>query len=184
MKIPYLDYLKTIPDFGPKLVEALQSISRGSSNTEQQGNLNPAGQPAAPPSVNSVTVTGQNGHFDVKIVDNSQIYRGVKYFVDHADNPQFTNARTEALGPSRNGSFFLGNATRYWRAYSAYESSPPSKPVYHGSSVQPIAVFGGGNIGPPAFQSSEGSGTGPSMVTGEGPGKIPFRSTTGVPPSR
>ena len=189
MKIQNIAYIRSLhspdfPDLGAKLAEALQSIARQATNLEQQTNSNPAGEPQAPPTPNSLQVTGQNGHFNIAIKDNSAIYRGINYWVEHADNPHFTNPVIVPLGQSRNANLFLGNVSRYWRAYSSYSSSPPSDPVYHGTQGQPHLVNGGGSVGGPDFLPSESSGTGTAGQGLQGPGVAPFRSPTGVPPVR
>lgn len=189
MKIPNLAYLRTVsspqfPDLGSKLFEALQAIAQQASNVEQQVNGNPAGLPQAPPSPNGVKVSGQNGHFSVAITDTNQIYRGIQYFIAHADNPNFTNPVIVPLGASRNAHLFLGNVSRYFMAYSSYGSSSPSEPVFHGGEGRPSVVNGGGSIGGPAFLPSQGSGTGDPGVGLSGPGPVPFRSVTGIPPVR
>jgi hypothetical protein len=173
-----------VPDFGTKLGEALDSIARQTNAMEQQGNLNANGQPAAPPPISSVRVTGQNGHFNIAIADPSPVYRGINYWAEHADNENFTNPQIIDLGQSRNHSIFLGNVTRYWRAYSSYQSSPTSAPAYHGGAAQPLAVSGGGTVGGPAFQASQGSGTGGAGVGLSGPGPVPARSASTAAPVR
>jgi hypothetical protein len=179
-----LDYIRGLPEWGPKVAEALQSIADGHNTTEQQTNTNSEGQPIPPPAINGLTVTGQNGHFNVAITDNNSIYRGIRYYVEHADNPHFINAHKVALHDTRNTNLFLGNVTRYFRAYSAYSSSAPSAPAYHGSASQPIAVTGGGTVGGPSFTADRGSGTGTAGVGLSGPGPVPYRAAKGAPPTR
>lgn len=181
MAVRNLEYLRSKD---PRLFEALQDIIKNHANLAQQVNGNSSGQPLPPPSVGGMLVQAQNGHFQISIQDSGQIYRGIQYHVEHADNPHFINSHTVHLGPRRNENLFLGNTTRYFRAYSSYDSSPPSAPVYHGSQVQPIAVSGGGSVGPPDFLPSEGSGTGQPGQGLSGPGPVPFRSPNGVPPIR
>lgn len=188
MEIKNLNYLRNAkpsdPDFNTKLAEALQSIAIQATNTEQQTNANPAGNPSAPPPVNNLNVTGRNGQFSIQITDHNEIYRGINYHVEHDTDPNFTNPQPIHLGPNRTHNVFLGNQPLYWRAFSSYGIGPPSAAVYHGSAAQPAPVTGGGSIGGPAFQVSQGSGTGPARVGLEGPGKQPFRSITGAPPVR
>lgn len=167
-----------------KLFEALTDIISQVHNIAEQGNLNPAAHPEPPPAISKLTVSASNGHFQAAIEDPNPIYRGVSYFVEHADNPNFTDSHTEHLGPSRNAHFFFGNATRYFRAYSSYGSTPASAPAYHGSEAEPIAVTGGGSIPGPTFLRSQGSGTGTPGQGLSGPGPIPFRSENGTPPIR
>ena len=168
----------------PRVYEALQDLDQRHQTLAQQVNGNSTGQPSAPPAIQSLKVTAANGHFTAAITDNGPIYRGIQYYLEHADNPNFSNAQQIHLGDVRNHTVFLGNVTRYWRAYSSYSSSPSGAPVYHGSQVRPAAVSGGGTISGPPFQVSQGSGTGSPGVGLSGPGPIPFRSAKGVPPVR
>ncbi len=178
------DFIRNLPgDLGPRLYEALADLAKQNQTLAQQVNGNPKGPPTAPPQISGVNVTGQDGHLHVAITDNSPIYRGIRYYVEHADNPHFQNPITVALHDTRNVTIPVGNQTRYVRAYSSYSSSPPSSPVYHGGT-QPIAVNGGGSGPGPKFLASEGSGTGAQRVGLEGPGQAPFRSPNGAPPKR
>ncbi len=167
----------------PKLYEALIDIINGSGTIAQQVNGNPNGQPSAPPQINGLQVTAQDGFAHVSISDENQIYRGIRYYVEHADNPNFTNPQVVPMVDSRNTVVPIGKGIRYFRAYSAYSSSGPSAAVYHGDASQPIAVSGGGSFEVP-FASAQGSGTGAAETGLSGPGPIPFRSPTGVPPVR
>lgn len=182
-----LTYLKQLsewtPDMGAKLSEDLQSIQKALNNLETQTNGNVGGPPQPPGKIDGIHVTAANGHFSVAITDQNQLYRGVQYFVEHSDNPQFTNPITEHIGTTRNWSKFLGNTTRYFRAYSAYQASHPSEPVYHGDAATPLAVSGGGTVAGPPATTSQGSGTGPAGVGLQGPGKEPWRGG-GAPPAR
>ena len=171
------------PEFGVKLRQALLSIQTAHNNVELQTNSNSSGEPQAPPTVNGINVKSQNGHFSVSVTDNNQVYRGVSYFLEHADNPHFTNPTIVPMGPARNMHLFLGNVTRYFRAYSSYGTGVASPPVYHGGS-QPLPVAGGGSVGGPALLPSQGSGTGAPGVGLVGFGPVLFRTTSGVPPPR
>jgi hypothetical protein len=189
MSIRNLDYLRSLsskefPDLGAKLYEALADLDQQHSTLAQQVNGNSTGQPIAPPPIAGLTVTGQNGHFQIGITDTAPIYRDIHYFVEHADNPHFVNPHVIHLGQSRNFHLFLGNVTRYFRAYSAYSSSAPGTPSYFGSRSKPTAVQGGGTVGGPDFVAAQGSGTGAAGEGLQGPGVIPFRTTTGAAPVR
>lgn len=184
-----LDWLRTVtpkdaPDLGARLYETISALNQKHETLAQQVNGNGKGQPAAPPGIAGLTVSASAGHFTAAISDPNPIYRGIQYFIEHADNPHFVNPVVEDLGQSRNWHDFLGNTTRYFRAYSSYASSPPGAPVYHGTQVAPIAVQGGGTVGAPAFLASQGSGTGAPGQGLTGPGIIPFRSANGKPPVR
>lgn len=189
LNIPNLDYIRSLksqdfPDLGAKLYEALNAIQTQALNIQQQSNTSATGQPQAPPKISGFNVTGQNGHFNLKVEDSNPIYRGIQYYAEYDTTPHFSNPQVVHLGDARNHNVFLGNGTYYWRAYSSYAGSGPSDAVYHGSSAQPSAVVGGGPIGSPAIQASQGSGTGAPGQGLTGPGIIPFRSVTGVPPDR
>lgn len=184
MAVRNLDFIRNIPQFGAKLYESLQDIISQGGNVQQQTNANGTGQPQPPPGIDGVNVTGQNGHFNIAIKDNNPLYRDVHYYVEHASNSQFTDPHVIHLGHTRNHSVFLGNVTRFFRAYSAYPSSKSSPPQYHGGAASPTPVNGGGAIGGPSFLPSEGSGTGAAGQGLSGPGPIPFRSATGAPPVR
>lgn len=184
MSVRNLDFIRNIPVFGTRLYEALRDLDNQHQALASQTNGNSTGQPLAPPAINSLKVVANAGHFNVAITDQSPIYRGISYFIEHADNPAFTNPQVEHIGASRNATFFFGNVTRYWRAYSAYGSSPASAPAYHGSAAVPLAVTGGGDNSGPTFQASQSSGTGAQGQGLQGPGTIPFRSSTGAPPIR
>ena len=184
VQVKNASFLRTLHD--GKLLEALESLATQVSNLQQQTNANGTGQPQAPPTIGGLKVTGQNGHFNIAISDPSNpIYRDVHYWVEHADNPHFLNPHVIHMGQSRNHNLFLGNVTRYFRAFSSYSSSPPSSPVYHNNSQgTPMAVQGGGSVGGPLFTESQSSGTGSPGEGLQGPGVKAFRSTNGAPPSR
>ena len=72
MRLPDLAWIKSLslpdsPEFGARLYETFKSIVTATGNTEQQGNLNPDGQPLPPPPVQAIAVTGQNGQFNIAI---------------------------------------------------------------------------------------------------------------------
>lgn len=189
MAVPNLDYIRTLatpelPDLGAKLYEALNYLNNQSQTLAQQTNANGRGQPVPPAGIAGLKVTAQNGHFSAEITDPNPIYRGVNYWLEHADNPHFINPIVEDLGQTRNWHDFLGSTTRYFRAYSSYASSAPSAPAYHGSQVTPLPVSGGGAIGGGPTATAQGSGTGAPGVGLQGPGLIPFRSATGAAPVR
>jgi hypothetical protein len=180
-----LDFIRSMPDIGAKLYETLSDLNAQHQTLAQQVNGSGVSQPAAPASINALTVTGQNGHFNVAITDNNPVYRDVHYWLEHADNPHFVNAHVVHMGQSRNTNLFLGNVTRYFRAYSSYASSPPSTPAYHGTATgAPLPVSGGGAVGGPNFTQSQSSGTGQPGQLLQGPGTEPFRSQNGAPPKR
>lgn len=183
--IPVQDGKIELPQIGAKLYEIITDLDKQHTNVQEQVNGSGNSQPLAPPGIGGVKVTAANGHFRISITDNSPIYRGIQYHVEHADNPQFTNAEPIDLGASREHRIFLGNATTYWRAASSYYSSPTGPWVYFGNHAQPTGVQGGGETGAgPAYGNSQGSGTGPAGAGLQGPGVAPFRAVEGLPPKR
>lgn len=185
LEIKELSFLRGVdhwtPDLGAKLAEALHSAQQAINNLEAQTNGNVTGSPQPPPKLGGISVTGQNGYLHVAIQHDAHFYRGINYFVEHADNAQFTDPHVVPMGAARNISIPVGG-TRYVRAYASYASSPPNEPVYHGSQVEPIAVDAG--AGGPALLPSQGSGTGQPGVGLQGPGREPFRPVAGAPPVR
>jgi hypothetical protein len=186
-----LDWFRNLPpdvslnEVGARLYEALADIDRQAANVEQQTNSNRTGEPPAPPPITGLTVSAANGHFQIAISDQNQTgtFRGLSYWIEHADNPHFKNAHVIELGTGRNADLYLGNVKRYFRAYSAYAGSAPNAPVYFGGAT-PKAVQGGGKDSGPLFLASEGSGTGLKGQQLQGPGVVPFRSTNGKVPTR
>lgn len=165
----------------PKYVEALDDIINHVQNVMTQTNASPTGTVNAPPTPGGLTVSAANGIFEAAIQDNqSPVTRGVQYFLEHSDTPAFTAPKTISLGPSRNWSGALGNRTLYWRAHSAYPTSPRSGHVYHGgSSAQPLPVRGGGVVVGPTPLPSYGSGTSNGASGSDGAfGNNPFRGTS------
>lgn len=143
-----------------------------------QGNLNPTGQPAAPPNIQSLRVTAnEHGHFHADITDQSTgLRRGVNYGLQYDTSSRFTNPIPVHLGPNRNWDKFFGNTTLHFRAFSYYDSSNISQHVYHGSASNPTPVTGGGPVGGPTFQASQGTGTDAAGAGNGGPGPIPERT--------
>lgn len=176
-----LDYIRAKD---PKLFEAISDLDRHASTLEQQVNGNRTGQPLPPPAIDGLQVTGQNGHFHLQITHKADIYRGIQYYAEYADNPGFANPQAIHLGDSRSHTAFLGNGTYYWRAYAAYASSPPGPAAYHGGGSNPQPVSGGGAVGGPAFLAPQGTGTGLPGEGLTGPGIRPFRSSDGSLPIR
>lgn len=183
-----MDYIRSLnseqlPGIGARLHETITDILTAVGNLEQQVNGNASGQPSAPPSINGIQVSGANGFLHVALTDNNPVFRGIRYYVEHSDSPHFSNPQIVPLHDARNVTIPVGNQTRFVRAYSAYDSSGPSAPVYHGGA-SPIGVNGGGSNGGPAFLPSQSSGTGRPGQGPQGPGTIPFRSATGAQPTR
>lgn len=189
LKIRGLDAIRSAkewtPDLASRVYEAMDDFKRAITNHLQQTNGNATGEPQPPPSPMGIQVTARDGYMHVALNDQGDLYRGVQYWVAHADNPNFTNAvHTQASGTElRNHTEFIGNQTRYVQAYKSYPWSGPTQPVIHGGTI-PKAVQGGGSVAGPLWLPSQGTGTGAQGQLPSGPGPIAFRSTNGVPPVR
>lgn len=173
------------PDLAGRVYEAMQDFNSAITNHLQQTNGNATGEPQPPPSPMGIQVTARDGWMHVALNDQGPLYRGVQYWVAHADNPQMTDAiHTQASGTElRNHTEFIGNQTRYVQAYKSYPWSGPTTPVVHGGII-PMAVQGGGTSPGPLYLPSQGTGTSTAGVSVSGPGNVAFRSTTGLPPTR
>lgn len=173
------------PDLAAKVYEAMDDFNRAITNHLEQTNGNPNGEPQPPQPQMGLQVSARDGYMHVAIDDQGPLYRGVKYWVAHADNPNFVNAiHTQASGTElRNHTEFIGNQTRYVQVYKSYPWSGPTQPVIHGGAI-PIAVQGGGSLAGPLWLPSQGTGTGLAGQHPSGPGPVQFRSSTGVPPVR
>ncbi len=165
LKIPNLAALKS----DPYLYEALTRIVAAINQLGKSTGADPSGSVTPPPNIGSVTVTAQDGVFEIAIVDKSPITRPINYFVEYDTTANFDAPKVVPLGPTRNARMFLGNLTLYWRAYSQYVGSNPSNPVTFGTP--PTAVPGGGTLSGPAQQPSQGSGTASGEQGGSGFGR-------------
>jgi hypothetical protein len=164
VQLPNLDYLR---QKDPKLYETVKAI---------QGVLAPATQDPPPPVTAINVVSLGNGSVDVTFADGGPVNQGVNYFVEHADNENYTNARVEDLGASRGRVIAIGSPARAFRVYSQYNNPPslPNEPTVFGGAGTPVFVSGGGPTTPP-LQPSTGSGT--ASVTGQQPGQGFGRNT-------
>lgn len=189
LKIRNLDYIRSAkpddPQLGSRIYEALQDFNSAISNHLSQTNGNATGEPQPPPSPMGIQVTARDGYAHIALNDQGPLYRGVQYWVQHSSTPNFTDAiHTQASGTElRNHTEFIGNQTRYFRAYKSYAASAPTAPVIHGGNL-PMAVNGGGSVAGPIFLPPQGTGTSPASGAVSGPGPVAFRSTTGLPPVR
>jgi hypothetical protein len=173
---------ENLQNLGPRLYKALQSVQVGVRNIEQQTNADANLHPAAPPPIDALNVSASNGIFHASITHNQPIYRGVRYHLEYADNPNFTNPFPISMGESREWRGALGNLNLHFRGAASYGISPPTEWTYHGSSTSPTVVAGGGVSGPELPSQSQGSGTGAPGVGFSGPGQSAYRTSTGAPP--
>jgi hypothetical protein len=158
LNVPNMDI---IGQQNPAVYEALQTIIAGVNNMAAQTNAEPgASQNAAPPTIAGFNVVESGGIHDLQITDNAPAYRGVNYFAEYSQTPDFSNAHQIDLGSSQNHRANLGSGVYYWRASSSYGTSNASPFVYHGGA-QALAVGSGSYAGPPMQprQGAQGYGS-------------------------
>lgn len=182
-----LEWLRTVkiagaPEAGARLYEALSDLVQGLSNVEQQTNSNAGGNPAPPPPLQAVTVTPTAVGHHVSINHGAEFYRGCVYHVEYSANQSFTNPFPAYSGPAREVDLATGPQTLYFQAFASYPTSANTRPVFHGGLVPQAVVGGTGRL--TTGNASQGGGTGQPGQGLQGFGQIPFRSTTGVPPTR
>jgi len=183
MKVSRLTDIRAAEQLDPKRVyEALLSVQNAMTQLEQQTNSNSQAEPTAPPPIQGLKVsTGPGGEFQAAITDSGNVARGVRYMLEHADNPHFKNPHQVDMGISRNWSGHMGNQTLYWRAYSYYNPAAAGSAVYHGSQAQPMPVTGGVSG---VRAQSQGAGTGAPGQGLYGPGPVGQRGgQSGFDPS-
>jgi hypothetical protein len=149
-----------ISDKHSEIGQALDDIIEQISSVARQTNSSlSAAETPPPPTPSQLVVTASQGIFEARIHDTNPVNRGINYFLEYSRNPAFNSPITVDLGQARNYRGHLGNQILYWRAHSSYPTSQRSYPVYHGTSINPIAVVGGGAIMGPEPLDSSGSGT-------------------------
>jgi hypothetical protein len=156
-----------IPNFSvirekyPELIPVLNAFQQGQASIADQTATNPLDTSSgAPPQVSGISVVEQGGIHDIQITDETPANRGIQYFLQYCQNPDFRNPHQISLGPSQNHRANLGAGAYYWRAYSSYGSSEPSEPLMHGGST--AAPVGSGTYPGPPMQATQGEmGFGP-----------------------
>ena len=181
---PNVQALRNMPAWGNYIYLAFKNVQKQMGNVATQTNSSlESVQNSPPPPINALHVDGGNGVYHAYITDNNaNLYRGVEYTAEYADNPQFDGFHVEHFGPARDKRINLGiPGPLYWRAYSGYgPASPPSTPIYHGGA-QPVGVTAGGAAAP-ALRSGQGSGTNTPTQGAGGYGLLPWRGSS--PPRR
>jgi hypothetical protein len=162
--------LAQIKGDSPYVYEALTQIVNAVNSLGRGTGVDPSGTIAAPGPIGSLNVVAADGIFDLAIIDNSSVNRGIFYFAESDTTPAFSGPYVHFLGSARNLRLSLGNQTLYWRAYSQYLGSEPSEPVTFGTPA--TAVTGGGTASGPQLQTSTGSGTASGNEGGSGFGRV------------
>lgn len=179
----WLPAVRQIPQIGNQLAQALQGFADQVNQAHAQSAVSGASPLQSPPKLDSFNVTQDtvgNAYFGLQ--HNGNIQKGVSYFVEHADNPGFVGAHTVHLGASRNGvPLYIGNSTRYFRAYSMYQGNDQPSEITNFGGQTPTAVTGSGSA-PATFQQSFGAGTAPTdgSQPGKGFGPVLYRAPLGA----
>lgn len=123
------------------------------------------GRLAPPPPINGLTVSTGGEYAHVTIQHSGPIQQGVHYFVEVANNENFSGAHPIHFGSSRTrdpihlAPFDETGAPQKWyvRGFAQYPGSDPSVPVaYGGASPTPITTTGTTRLN---WNPSTGSGT-------------------------
>ena len=168
------------PSRGTLFQRIINGINTLASNTASSA----VGRLAPPPPINglSVSVGGEYAH--VVIQHSGAIQQGVHYFVEAANNQNFSGAHPIHYGTSRTRDPIHlapydsdGNPQNwYLRGYAQYPGSDPSTPVvYGGASPKAITTTGTTHL---SWSPSTGSGTASNsgQQVGWGFGKVPRRA--------
>ena len=145
---------------GPEVADEFSKLELAFNTVNQQVNANPLGEVPPPPQVSSVTVVPKGGGVhQVTIQDNNPVSRGIAYFAEYSLDPNFSTFTPVPMLSSRQLDVPAGTGNLYWRAYSAYPTSAPSAPVYHGTAVNSTGTTASAAAG----IAGTGSGTEPSV---------------------
>ena len=154
-----LQHLNTLDPSG-RLLAMMKKLEQGINNTAQQVNASPVGATEAPPQISGIAVVPKGGGVhQVTLQDNNPVNRGIFYFADYSQDPNFSTFTTVNMGPSRQIDVPAGTGDLHWRGYSQYQTSPPSEPVYHGVAVNSTGTTASAAAG----IAGTGSGTEPSV---------------------
>ena len=150
-----------------KIINAVNTVADNTASSA-------VGRLAPPPPINGMTVATGGEYAHVTLHHAGEIQQGVRYFVEAANNENFTGAWPIHFGTSRTrdpihlaANDADGNPQKWFlRGYAQYPGSDPSEPVvYGGASPTPITTTGTTNI---SWSPSTGSGT--AANSGQQPG--------------
>ena len=167
----YIDYLQKQPEFGRYLAQALTRLASGVNNLGKNLAADASTNLPPPEAPQSLTVKSNGaGLVHAVINDQSELRRGIHYFLEYDTNSSFMQPHVVHLGASRSMSPINlpaldddGNPqTFYFRAYKQLPGSHPSAPMLFGGETQRLTLI-----------PSTGSGTAPAngQSAGQGFGK-------------
>lgn len=167
----------SLREFAKHVLRAMDDLASQSAAIRTQGNFGVSGPPEAPPALVSLSVTAQDGIFDVSVIPNQAAPAGTEHFADYSTTPNFQNFTTVPLTAPQGAARWrgaLGNQTLYWRAYSKLPASAPSKFIYFGGPTNPNPISGGGATTGPGPQNSAGTPKPSGAPGGSSHGKGPL----------
>lgn len=159
------------------LADAMQRIVDHINRGSKAIRVDPSGLFPAPKQVAGISVAGGAGILDVQLTDNSVINSGdiepITYWVEYSTDPNFINPPPYQvpLPGARNVRIPVPSGKFYVRGYSQYFGSHPSPPIVFGGAT-PAQVDCTTPTTPPA-QGSQGSGSNPPGLPGQGYGVLP-----------
>src|SRR6185369_6456682 len=153
-----LAHLNTLDPSGI-LYRMFKQLEDAHNNAAQQTNASPVGVTDPPPQISSVkheVLTA--GTHKLTAEDNNPVNRGIHYIFEISTTKDFVPGTITVLPPSasRTAIVTTGAGAIFSRAYSQYQTSAPSSPVY---APSPVDAGGGARI---ATLGGTGSGTEPS----------------------
>src|SRR5215475_15939321 len=146
-------------DIGRWTAAALRMVENAINMLAKNTGASAVGNVTPPPGVQQLQVKASGEMVHAVIQDNNPIAKHVNYFLEYATEPNFLAPHVEHLGTSRTrvlalptntdsttdsttGTVSPGTAQQYYfRAYSQYPGSKPSKYVqFGGDFAQPVSL--------------------------------------------
>jgi len=172
----FTQHLQVDNEQGRWTAAALRMIENAVNRLAKNIGASAIADASSPPQVQQVQVKASGEMAHVVIQDSNPVNKHVNYFVEYATEPNFLQPHVEHLGTSRTRVLALptngdspGTDTTtglptpgtpqsyYFRAYSQYPGSKPSRAVnFGGHLAAPVTMNGTTNL---TLQPSTGSGT-------------------------
>jgi hypothetical protein len=175
-------FLAEINQKDSKMGALFQRIITAINTLAQNLAASPVGQMQAPSAPDALQVKASGEMVHVSITHNGPVLRGVQYFTEVSNNPQFSQPIVIHHGASRTSHPFPlpahddngATQTWYFRSYAQYHGSPPSEKTVYGGAENPVGVTlnpatptrmtllpstGSGTASPSGSQGGQGLGT-------------------------
>ena len=126
----WLPAVRQLPAVGQTIYDCLQGFVDQTNQAHANAAVSASALPPPPRLDDFQVTTDTNGFAYFGIKHNAPVQRGIQYFVEHADNAGFVGAHLHVETTSRNPPpLFIGNSTRYFRAYAMYQGSNKPSPI-------------------------------------------------------